>query len=204
MGISPEKFRTSGVQVSGNSAAEQITLLFIGRIAEKKGLDYLLDAIPAVIREYTNIQVFVCGDGPDKAVCEKKCGFLRIGNYVKFKGRISEQEKIDYLRRADILVIPSIVTVDGDTEGVPVVLLEGLAAGKTIIASRVGGIPEVIKDGYNGILIPEKNSEQISKNILKLISEPGLRTTLSQNAFQSSRLFEWKCIGDQYLYVLKR
>jgi glycosyltransferase involved in cell wall biosynthesis len=204
MGVSLERYKPPEFQlIEKRSASGPISLLFIGRIAEKKGLIYLLDAVQDVVREHSNIQVIVCGDGPDRVYCEKKCKDLQIEKYVKFKGRISEQEKIDYLRQADILVIPSIVTADGDTEGVPVVLLEGLAGGKSIIASRVGGIPDIIRDGYNGILISERDPGLISKSIIKLIKDPVLRSQLSQNAFRTSRLYDWKCIGDQYTQILK-
>lgn len=204
MGVSREKYQSPEFQNNKRRyAAGLISLLFIGRIAEKKGLMYLLDALPGVVREYSNIQVIVCGDGPDKAACEKKCNDIHMGKYVIFKGRISEQDKIDSLREADILIIPSVVAADGDMEGVPVVLLEGLASGKVIIASQVGGIPDIIRDGYNGILVPGRNCEQLSKGIIKLIKDPVLRSRLSQNAFQSSSVYDWKCIGEQYVQILK-
>lgn len=204
MGVSTTKYHPHMRHSEMNDNENRIIyILFIGRITEKKGLKYLLEAIPDIVREYSNIKLIVCGKGPDMVRCEQKTCELHINSYVTFKGSVSEQEKIDYLRDAKILVIPSIVTEDGDTEGVPVVLLEGLAAGKTIIASRVGGIPNVIKDGYNGILIPERDHEQLSKNIIRVLRDPGLQSFLSQHALESSEFYDWKCISDQYLKILK-
>jgi glycosyltransferase involved in cell wall biosynthesis len=204
MGVPQEKYQSSEFHSDKKKIGSGlISILFIGRIAEKKGLVYLLDAVPDVVREYPNIKILVCGDGPERVSCEKKCTDLQIGKYVVFEGRISEQKKIDYLREADILVIPSIVAADGDTEGVPVVLLEGLAAGKTIIASRVGGIPDIIRNDFNGVLVNERNSEQISNSIIRLIKDPESRNRLSRNAFQSSRFYDWKYVGDQYIEILE-
>jgi len=204
MGVSTQKYRPAGQQDDRDRNTKALfNLLFIGRIAEKKGLVYLLEAIPDIVHEFPDIRVLICGNGPDKEACEKKSRELHIESYVEFRGSISEQEKIGCLHIADILVVPSVVTGDGDTEGVPVVLLEGLAAGKAIVASGVGGIPDVIQDGYNGILIPGKDPGMISKTIITLLRDPGLRGRLARNALESSGSYDWECIADQYEQKLK-
>jgi glycosyltransferase involved in cell wall biosynthesis len=89
---------------------------------------------------------------------------------VKFLGKLSAEDLMEEYKRADIFVLPSIVDSRGDTEGLGVVLLEALSFGLPVIASNVGGIPDIVEDGKTGILIPEKDPVAIADAIEKLLS----------------------------------
>lgn len=177
-------------------------LLFIGRLAEKKGAIYLINALPEIISKSPDTILIICGNGPLKNDCEKLVQKIGMNDFVKFTGHISDNEKIDYLSMADLLIVPSIVTHDGDTEGLPVVILEGLSMGKPIIASDVGGIKDVIKNGINGFLIEEKNSNSIAVNVTKVLSSEELMYKLSKSAISVANEYDWKIIGNKYGKIL--
>ncbi len=139
-----------------------------------------------------------------KADLETLVKDLGLESNVRFAGFVTDDEKYDYIKLSDIIIIPSIVTESGDTEGLPVVILEGLAAGKPVIASNVSGIKDVIKNSWNGILVEQKSSEQIATQVLRLLNDEELRIYLGENALISSANYDWKTISDMYIDIFKR
>ena len=175
-----------------------ITLLFIGRLAEKKGIQYLIKAMANITPKNNDVNLIICGDGPLRKELQQQVKDMKLETFVRFAGYISDKEKIDYLRLSDILVVPSIVTDSGDTEGLPVVVLEGLAAGKPIIASDVSGMKDVIKNGMNGFLIEQKNPEQIADKVVELMNNKELIIEFSNAALETAEKYDWKIIGEKY------
>jgi len=178
-------------------------VLFIGRFAEKKGIPYLIEAMPGIIRSMQNVSLILCGDGDLRKTYEKIVDALGMSEHIKFAGFVSDSEKIDYIGLADIIVIPSIIDKSGDTEGLPVVILESLAAGKPIIASDVSGIKDVIIDGFNGHLVSPQNSKQIEEKILMLLNNNTHREFISENALKTSENYDWSKIGDRMLTFME-
>jgi len=175
----------------------KFTLLFIGRLSEKKGVSYLIEAMPKIILQ-ANANLIICGDGPLRKELEQFVREKEVEKIIKFAGYVSNRVKLDYLFLSNILIIPSIVTPSGDTEGLPVVVLEGLAAGKPIIASDVSGIKDVIINGYNGFLVEPKNPEEITEKVLDLLKNQRLRIELSKNALETSKKYDWNVIAEKY------
>ena len=98
-----------------------------------------------------------------------------------FLGFIEEQNKIELLSIADIVIVPSIILDNGETEGMPVVILESMAAGRAIIASNVSGVSDVIEDGVNGILVPQKCPEEITNNVIRLFKHPEFKAEIGRS-----------------------
>jgi glycosyltransferase involved in cell wall biosynthesis len=146
-------------------------LLFVGRIAEKKGLTYLLDAMPSVVEQFPKVKLVIIGDGPLKIELEAQAENLKLGENVVFAGKRKNEDLGKYFASADVFVGPSIVTKNGDTEGLGVVFLEALASGTVVIGGNVGGVPDIIKDGKTGLLVEEKNSKELSKKIIELLED---------------------------------
>lgn len=176
----------------------KFVLLFIGRLVEKKGVSYLIKAMPEIVSKNKNVTLLICGDGPLREELEQLTEKWKLQEFVRFVGYVTGEKKIDYFSLSDCLIIPSLVTESGDTEGLPVVILEGLAAGKPIIASDVGGVKDVIKDGWNGFLIEQRNPDQIAAKVLELISNGEMRTKFSKNALEASEEYDWVVIGKKY------
>lgn len=177
-------------------------LLFIGRLTDKKGVEYLIESLYEVIQYDANIHLLICGNGPLHEILLDKADNLVLNNFVSFLGYITEKEKIELLSIADVLVVPSIVLDNGETEGMPVVVLEGMAAGLPIIASDVSGVRDVIQTNFNGLLVQARNSHQIAMAILMLMKDPVLREKLGNEAKKSSKMYDWENISQSYLSQL--
>lgn len=154
------------------------TIVFVGRLVELKGVSFLLKAAASILKDGVSVQFVLAGDGPLKERLIEEARVLGISEHVHFIGFRKDIPKI--LSITDILVVPSL------WEGLPLTVLEAMFAGKAIIATRVGGIPEAITDGECGILICPRDVNAISDGILRLIKNPEKRKQLGDNAKQKA------------------
>jgi len=152
----------------------EIVVGFVGRIVPAKGLEYLLEAFSYLKKERNNIKLLIVGDGAILRNLKNYSIELGISEYTIFTGERQDIQKI--LTCIDIFVMPSIA------EGLPNALLEAMSSGKPIVTTKVGGIPEIIKDRFNGLIIPEKNSEMLAKAVKELITDKDLSEKLGKNA----------------------
>jgi len=151
----------------------------IGRLSPEKGQIYLLRAIPEVLQQFPLARFLFIGDGPDRYKLESSAKELGINGRVIFGGWRNDVDQLIGL--LDLVVIPSI------TEGLPLVALEALEKKKALIASRVGGLPEVIKDMQTGLLVIPEDPASIQEAIILLLRNPELRRTLGENGYQFVR-----------------
>ena len=171
MGINLKKFRFSERR---KQSGEPIKILTIGRLVEKKGHEYAIQAIIKVLKKYRNIEYIIAGDGPLRSKLEDLISELGIKNYVKFLGAVEQNEVSKLYQQAHIFILPSITANNGDQEGIPIVLMEAQATGLPIISTYHSGIPEVVVDGKSGFLIPEKDVDALTKKLEYLIEHPEL------------------------------
>lgn len=174
IGINIEKFKPNFQIV------RQRKVLFAGRLVEKKGCEYLIRAMAQVQVSNPDVELIVIGDGPLRKQLESLAAqFLK---YYSFLG-VQSQEKVKALmNQAYVLVAPSITTKDGDTEGLPIVILEAQAMGLPVIGSNHAGIPEAIIDGETGFLIEEGNETAIAKQILQLLNNSNCWNHISNSS----------------------
>jgi colanic acid/amylovoran biosynthesis glycosyltransferase len=145
-------------------------LLFVGRLAPEKGCAVLLNAIA----QLPDVTLDVVGDGAALGSLRKHATALGIADRVVFYGYLSENRVRDRLAEADVFVLTSFA------EGVPVVLMEALAAGVPAVATAIAGIPELIEDGVTGILVPPSEPEATAEALRKLLDDPGLRNRIGE------------------------
>ncbi len=181
----------------------EIQGLFVGRLAEKKGVDYLLDAMTIVSPEVDNFHLSIVGRGPLQEELHNYADKLDLNGYVTFKGWVSEKELIEQYIMADFVVVPSIEAESGDTEGMPTVIAEAFASGNPVIGTEVGGIPDVVKQGENGYVVPQKDAGAIAKRMRQLISEPELRQDLEEGALDSAERLDWERCAETYKEVFR-
>ena len=141
-GVVPETYAKASQKAPDDQTVE---LLFVGRLAPVKGLRVLLGALADAREAYPQLRLTIVGDGEDRAVLEQLA--KPLGDAVRFTGFLSQDEVADKLAETDAFVLPSFA------EGLPVVLMEALAAGKPVIAPRVAGVAELVEDGRTGYLI---------------------------------------------------
>ena len=186
MGVDLAQFNKKNYNpdIKDSIGAESTLLLGVGRLAQKKGFEFLIQAMPLVIQKFPKAQLTIIGFGPQKDQLQKQIQELNLSSSVFLRGGKTGKELRDWFATADIFIGPSIVTHDGDTEGQGVVFLEAMASGTPVIASDVGGIKDVVQNGFSGLLIPEKNPEAIAEKILDLAKNNSLREQLIQNALE--------------------
>lgn len=138
-----------------------------------KGHRYLLDACRMLSDSDIKFKCLLAGDGPLEDKLRQSVRYLQLNHCVEFLGRLPHEKLMGLYERGaiDAVVLPSIITEDGEKEGIPVALMEGMSYGIPVIATSTGGIPELIGDG-SGIMIEEKNPEAIAGEIKRLIKEP--------------------------------
>ncbi len=176
--------------------------LAVGRLAEKKGFKYLIQAMPEVLRELPQAKLLLIGEGPEKGELETLIEQLKLGENVILAGGKNREELPSYFASADIFIGPSIVAESGDTEGQGVVFLEAMASGTPVIASNVGGISDVILNGETGILVPQKNPQAIASAVISLYSDVALRERLSlQGREMVESCYSWKASAASFLQL---
>ena len=175
-----EKFKAS-------FGEKNLLLLGVGRLAEKKGFKYLIEAMPLILQEIPSAKLVIIGFGPQKARLENQIQQLELASSISLIGGKTGKELQDWFASADIFIGPSIITADGDTEGQGVVFLEAMASGTAVIASDVGGIKDAVRDNISGLLVPEKNPQAIAEKVLTLAKNNQLKEKLIQNALELVR-----------------
>jgi colanic acid/amylovoran biosynthesis glycosyltransferase len=158
-----------------------IRLLSVCRLVEKKGVHYALDALSKVKGNYNNVHYDIVGDGPLRNELETLCKDLGLDMHVTFHGSKNSEEVREYLSRAEIFLGPSVTAADGDKEGIPVSLMEAMASGKAVISTYHAGIPELIQDRVSGLLVEERNSEQLANALTRLIGSERYRAELGKS-----------------------
>jgi glycosyltransferase involved in cell wall biosynthesis len=155
-----------------NPAKDPSLAVAIGRFVDKKAPAQTLKAFANVCKKHPSARLIMAGTGPLLADCRFMLQELGLLGKVNFVGAISHDEVKQLFSRASIFVQHSVTTNDGDSEGTPVSILEASASGLPVIATRHGGIPDVIIDGETGLLSDENDLETMSENLLKMFTEP--------------------------------
>lgn len=177
-------------------------VLFIGRLIEVKGCEYLIESFRTVMAHRSDVILLIVGNGPLESKLRKIVLESGLNKSVRFEGFVEHKEIWNYYALADIVVIPSIIDSSGYEEGLPVTLLEALTVGKAVIGTDTKGICEVIRDGENGILVDQKDSKQLADKIVNLLSNDTLRDTLTQNALIYAQNFRWDLIANKYASIM--
>jgi colanic acid/amylovoran biosynthesis glycosyltransferase len=149
-----------------------IRALCVASLQEYKGHRVLLHALADAGARLDRVQLELVGDGPARADLEQLAGDLGLAARVRFHGSLPEPAVADLLEAADLFVLPSVVARNGQQEGLPVVLVEALAAGVPVVATRLSGVPEVIRDESTGLLAEPGDPDALARSIEAVIDDP--------------------------------
>jgi len=163
-------------------AQETATILHVARLVEVKGTRYLIRAFDRLARRSANAELAIIGDGPLKRSLEALVKSLGLERRVRFLGALPHAQVLAWMRRAAMLVLPSVRTSTGRVEGLGMVLLEAAAAGVPVVGSRIGGIPEGIVDRQTGFLVPEKDPAALARRMADLLDDPAMRLGMGARA----------------------
>jgi len=178
-GIELPAYRTSEsaldvLRKSWNLPADHLLIGAVGRISKEKGLDYLIKAVPFVLKHHPSTRFVILGEGPEEMHLKQMCRELDVTETVIFAG--FQKHVRDALRLVDIFVMPSLA------EGMPLALLEAMSMEKPIVAAAVGGVLEILSHNETGLLISPADSEELTRAIVSLIENPEERKRLGHNA----------------------
>jgi glycosyltransferase involved in cell wall biosynthesis len=174
-------------------------ILAVGRLVDKKGFTYLIDAMKIILARNLKVFLIIVGEGDLRASLEKQAKVWGIANKILFTGKIERDELPLYFSGCDVFAVPSIRDRLGNVDGLPNVLMEGLASGCAIVASEIAGIPNVISDGVNGLLVPPADSRSLADTILRVIENDKLRKSLGSEARKIAvNNYTWKHTGKRY------
>lgn len=170
-------------------------VLFVGRLAEKKGVRYLISAM----RQIDALLVIV-GDGTLRGELERLA--VEMDVEVAFLGSKTHDELRTIYASADIFAVPSVTAADGDQEGLGLVILEAMASGLPVVASRSGGISQVIQDGVNGLLFEEKNSDELAEKLSLLLKDEATREKVTENSKETVKQYDYCALAKRYMEVM--
>jgi colanic acid/amylovoran biosynthesis glycosyltransferase len=151
------------------------SLICVGRLSPEKGQAGLLQALGGLRASQPGVKLRLVGDGPERPELEKLVSELQLGDRVTFLGRLTETDTLAEIARSDILVLPSFM------EGLPIVLMEAMALGVPVIASRVAGIPELVEDGRGGLLFAPSKWDELADCIRRLLTDQALYGSLAEH-----------------------
>lgn len=161
---------------------ETATILHVARLVEVKGTQYLIRAVATLLPKHRDLRLVIIGDGPLRRRLQSLVDALNLQRNVEFHGALPHAQVLHWIRRAAMVVVPSVKTSTGRVEGMGMVHLEAAATGVPAIGSRSGGIPEGIVDRETGYLVPERQPNAQADRISYLIEHPKERHRLGANA----------------------
>ena len=170
-GIDSEKYterNTTDLRSQLGLSQADLIIGFVGRLSVQKGIKYMLDAFRLIAEKYKNVHLVIAGSGELEGMIKEVVTKFNLENRIHLLG--FRKDIPNLMMTFDIFLLPSL------WEGFGIVLIEAMAAGKPVVATSTSSIPEIVEDGRSGILVPPENAEAISDALIKLISEPELRT----------------------------
>jgi glycosyltransferase involved in cell wall biosynthesis len=197
MGVDTALFGKTG---PGDEPADP-RILFVGRLVEKKGVEYLLRAFPRVREEIPPVRLDIVGTGEREAGLKSLAAELGLApEVVTFHGSQPHERVVELLRESRVVTVPSVVDAHGETEGMPTVILEAMAAGKRVVASRVNGTPDLVKPGHNGWLCPPADPERLARALVEALNDG--HDGVPDAARKTAAHHDWARVCARYAEVL--
>jgi len=171
---------------------ERLKVLFIGRLTRIKGAGLLIRAAA----EVPEADITICGDGESRDSLTELAKWLAVP--ARFPGHVDRARKRQLIEECDVVVVPSILLNGRRSEGLPVVCLEAMAAGKPVIGSRSGGLTDLIVDRDNGLLFNAGDHEMLASKLRELVRDPSLKLRLGARAAVTASHYDWSVIGERF------
>jgi len=149
------------------------------------------------VRAACDAQLLIAGTGGLQRALEREVQALSLNDHIRFLGPLPHDQLADLYNTCDVVVVPSIVTDLGETEGMPTVILEAMAAGRPVVASDVGGISDVVVDSQNGFLVPHKDPHALADRLVRVLN-PDVSAPMGDHARKTAHQYDWQQIGQVY------
>jgi phosphatidylinositol alpha-1,6-mannosyltransferase len=188
--------------------AARTIILFVGRLARRKGVkEFIQSSLPQIVHELPEACFLIVGHNPTDSLAHQGdvlaeiqalVSQLGLANHVRLTGWVEDAEIARLLQIADLVILP-VLPMKGDVEGFGIVLLEAAAAGKAVVATRTGGIPDAVEDGKSGLLVEPGDYKSLSEAIIRLLRDPRTRNAMGERARERVvGHFRWQDIIKMY------
>lgn len=213
LGADPEKLETLSMGVDGAglfTKACEVTrsdkeILFVGRLVDKKGLAHLIEAMPEILSQVPGVRLTVVGDGPNASALKRRSTELGIAGAILFLGARTNAELPPLYSRATLLVAPSVITDQGDQEGMPVVLLEALACECPVVTTDLPAMQELLTHRQSALIVSQRNPSQIAAAVVELLEAPTLRSQLAREGKELAlRKFDWTHVAMRHATIFEQ
>lgn len=187
--------------VARYSLAGRRVLVTVGRLSERKGMDRVIAALPALQDSMPDLIYLVVGDGPFRAILEAQAAALGVADRVIFAGAVPPDELVDHYALADVFIMANRELANGDTEGFGLVFLEANACGIPVIAGRAGGSVDAVTDGVNGLVVDGASEQSIVDAVRRLFEDTDLRARLVRDGLAVAARSGWQDRVEAFLNV---
>lgn len=212
LGLRPPKIEilSMGVDLHGRFVPDTAVrrqadrLLFVGRLVPKKGLPYLLDALPAILAKRPSVRLAIVGFGPEEMALKAQVQRLGLGDRVEFMGAKTQGELPALYRTASLFVAPFVKEASGDQEGLPVALMEAVGCGCPVIAGEVAGLRDLLGAAADQVCVDPKDSAALAAAILKSLEVPTEAATRALEVRRAAlEKVDWSAVASGYSRLLR-
>jgi glycosyltransferase involved in cell wall biosynthesis len=177
---------------------EQPTILYVGRLKRYKSVDIIIRALPEIAERVPRVRLAVVGSGDNIEELKQLARNLNLAERVVFPGFVSEDEKVDWMRRSQVIVNPS------PREGWGLTNIEANACGTPAVASDVDGLRDSVRDGVTGLLFPYGDHRALAERLIRILTDDTLRNALAVNALAWADTFTWENAGQETIEIIDR
>jgi glycosyltransferase involved in cell wall biosynthesis len=193
-----------GKFIPGDNGNARAGLIFVGRLVEKKGVEYLIEAMAILRPKYPQLNLVVIGDGPLRESLAALAQTRGVSDRVRFIGSLRNEELPGYLRAAAISVMPSVVAASGDQEGLGLVAVEAQGCGCAVVASDLPAVRDTVIDGQTGLMARPADAADLADKIAMLLDDDALRSTLTISGRNHAlENFNWTSVGSVYTRIIR-
>ncbi|MBO90187.1 MAG: glycosyl transferase group 1 [Rickettsiales bacterium] len=194
MGVDLEATFTPGEQHASRNG-----VVFVGRLVEKKGVEYLIEAVGLLAAKHVGLELTIVGDGPLRDSLKALAKSQGVGDRVRFVGGVPNEDVVHFLRSAAISVMPSVVSASGDREGLGLVAVEAQGCGCAVIASDLPAVRDTVIDGQTGLMAKPADAVDLARKIQTLLEDDALRRRLADGGRRHAMgKFTWRTVGSRY------
>ncbi len=176
----------------------------LGRLVAKKGFAHLIRATARLVAAGVPVRVAIGGTGDLAEPLAAEAAKLGVGRHVSFLGDVPHDHVGGLFRAADVVAVPSVRDENGNVDGLPNVLLEAMAVGSPVVASRIAGLPDVVVHDRNGLLVEPADEQALAEALRTLHADSATRSRLAAGALETARALSWQAYGDHLLEGYER
>ncbi len=197
MGVDVNHFKPREIK-KPISLKDNKLILFVGRLSDQKGVQYLIEAMPTILKKEPKAKLLIIGEGPYKQELDQCIYPQGVGNSVQFLGALTQEDIAYHHNICDVFVLPALSNATG-TEALGLSILEAMASGCAVIGTKVGGIPTIIENGKNGILVEQKRPEQLAGAIIGILKNRKKSKEMGKHAMAFVRKhYSWDIVAKNF------